>query len=83
MPAEEGAVLSKAIYSWNNPSATINTNVVKLKPGDRVHHEQFGDGVVVSCLPVQDDDEVVVAFSGLGVKKLLISFAGLEKSEKQ
>ena len=82
MPAEEGAVLSKAIYSWNNPSATINANTVKLKAGDRVHHEQFGDGVVVSCLPVQDDDEVVVAFSGLGVKKLLLSFAGLEKLEK-
>ncbi len=53
--------------------------VPELKAGDHVRHEQFGDGVVVSCQPVRDDSEVVVAFSGLGVKKLLLSFARLEK----
>jgi hypothetical protein len=38
--------------------------------------------VVVSCQPVKDDKEVVVAFtSGVGVKKLLLSFAKLEKIE--
>jgi hypothetical protein len=36
---------------------------------------------VVSCQPVKDDKEVVVAFSGLGVKKFLLSFARLEKVE--
>jgi DNA helicase-2/ATP-dependent DNA helicase PcrA len=49
-----------------------------LKGGDHVHHVQFGNGVVVSCQPVKDDTEVVVAFNG-GVKKLLLSFAQLEK----
>jgi hypothetical protein len=38
--------------------------------------------VVVSCQPVKDDIEVVIAFSrGVGVKKLLLSFARLEKKE--
>jgi hypothetical protein len=35
--------------------------------------------VVVSCKDVNDDCEVVVAFDGQGVKRLLLSLAGLEK----
>jgi DNA helicase II / ATP-dependent DNA helicase PcrA len=51
-----------------------------LKAGDHVHHTQFGEGVVVSCSPKANDSEVVVAFNGVGVKKLLLSFARLEKA---
>jgi DNA helicase-2/ATP-dependent DNA helicase PcrA len=45
-----------------------------------VHHTQFGKGVVVSCQPIKDDAEVLIAFNG-GVKKLLLSFAQLDKAE--
>jgi DNA helicase-2/ATP-dependent DNA helicase PcrA len=51
----------------------------ELKPGDHVMHGQFGEGVVVSCQLVKHDAEVVVAFDGAGVKRLLLSFARLEK----
>jgi len=34
---------------------------------------------VVSCRHLEDDSEAVVAFPGMGVKKLLLSFARLEK----
>jgi DNA helicase II / ATP-dependent DNA helicase PcrA len=51
----------------------------ELKAGDKVRHVQFGEGIVVSNTPKKDDSEVVVAFSGVGVKKLLLSFARLEK----
>jgi DNA helicase-2/ATP-dependent DNA helicase PcrA len=72
--------IARAIYSWNKmPAPGVTTP--ELKAGDHVHHPQFGDGVVVNCKPVKDDSEVVVAFSGLGVKKLLLSFARLEKLE--
>ena len=40
---------------------------------------QFGKGMVVSCKPSDGDKEVTVAFPGLGIKKLLLSFARLEK----
>ncbi|MCH8064918.1 MAG: UvrD-helicase domain-containing protein [Chloroflexi bacterium] len=48
--------------------------------GDRVRHQRFGEGVVVSCTVTSDDQEVTVAFgNGSGVKKLLLSYAPLEK----
>jgi DNA helicase-2/ATP-dependent DNA helicase PcrA len=75
----EESQISRAIYSWNRATAPVPGP--ELKSGDHVHHPQFGNGVVVSSQPVRDDEEVVVAFSGLGVKKLLLSFARLEKVE--
>lgn len=48
--------------------------------GDRVKHRVFGEGVVVSCNASADDHEVTVAFKGGGgVKRLLQSFANMEK----
>ncbi len=48
--------------------------------GDRVRHPKFGEGIVVSSEPSGTDYQVVVAFKGeAGIKKLLLSFAPLEK----
>ena len=76
----EDSQIATAMYSWNKPPA-VKLATPELKAGDHVHHAQFGDGVVVSCRPVKDDNEVVVAFYGAGVKRLLLSFASLEKVE--
>jgi DNA helicase-2/ATP-dependent DNA helicase PcrA len=74
---EEGLAVT-AVYSGNGDSSFM---VPELKAGDHVRHTAFGDGVVVSCQPVKDDAEVVVVFDGVGIKKLLVSFAKLEKVE--
>jgi DNA helicase-2/ATP-dependent DNA helicase PcrA len=74
----EDSQLATAMYSWNR-MASPREALPDLSPGDHVHHAQFGDGVVVSLQPVKDDAEVVVAFDGAGIKKLLLSFAKLEK----
>jgi DNA helicase-2/ATP-dependent DNA helicase PcrA len=50
-----------------------------LSPGDRVRHSRFGEGQVIGIKPVGGDKEVIVAFEGSGVKKLLLSMAPLEK----
>jgi DNA helicase-2/ATP-dependent DNA helicase PcrA len=48
--------------------------------GDHVRHGRFGEGIVVSCVVTDMDQEVTVAFKGdAGVKKLLLSYAPLEK----
>ncbi|MBA7470503.1 ATP-dependent DNA helicase PcrA [subsurface metagenome] len=67
-------------YSWER-APTFTIDLPEFKAGDQVRHNQFGQGVVVSCQSVKDDSEVVVAFPGVGVKKLLLSFARLEKVE--
>ncbi len=78
-PGEESQLVGKA-YSWESePTGTIA--LPELSPGDRVCHAQFGEGVVISCQPVTDDNEVMVAFRGVGIKKLVLSFARLEKVE--
>ncbi len=50
-----------------------------LKVGDHVMHNQFGRGVVMNCLAVRDDHEITVAFENAGARKLLLSFAPLQK----
>lgn len=55
------------------PAETFNA-------GEHVRHPKFGDGIVVSCEPSGNDFQIVVAFQGeAGIKKLLLSFAPLEK----
>jgi DNA helicase-2/ATP-dependent DNA helicase PcrA len=47
-----------------------------------VRHTVFGEGVVLSFTPSGDDHEVTVQFAdGVGLKRLLASFAPLEKLE--
>jgi DNA helicase-2/ATP-dependent DNA helicase PcrA len=53
-----------------------------LKVGDHVHHSKFGPGIVMSCSPTRDDQEITVVFERAGVKKLLASLAPLEKTQR-
>ena len=54
-----------------------------FKAGDKVEHASFGHGIVVNCTPKPGDYEVTVAFTGQsGIKRLLHSFAKLEKVER-
>ncbi len=48
---------------------------VDLSVGDRIRHLQFGMGRVVSI----DDDEIEVDFPKLGVKRLSLTYAPIEK----
>jgi DNA helicase-2/ATP-dependent DNA helicase PcrA len=86
-PREETKV-SDAVYSWNRVRVdetegerkkSMRLPSVDLKAGDRVRHSIFGEGVVVSNKKVKTDNEITVAFSGQGIKKLLLSLAHLEK----
>jgi DNA helicase-2/ATP-dependent DNA helicase PcrA len=53
--------------------------VQQFKPGDRVDHSLFGQGIVVKSELTADDEEVTVMFAGKGAKTLLASFARLRK----
>lgn len=48
--------------------------------GQKVYHAHFGEGIVVSSKLVEGDEEVTVAFAGKGIKRLLASFANLQRA---
>ncbi len=51
----------------------------QFKPGERVDHGLFGQGIVLKSELTTDDEEVTVAFPGKGTKTLLVGFAKLRK----
>ena len=53
--------------------------LLDLSTGDKVRHSKFGEGIVTGTKPSGTDVEVTVAFPDEGVKRLLQSFAKLEK----
>ena len=51
-----------------------------FEPGERVRHPKFGEGIVVGARATGGDQEVTVAFKGdSGVKRLMVSYARLER----
>ena len=63
--------------TWRNTS--INRPGTKFAAGDRVSHNKFGEGRVVSAQPFGDDYKVEVLFDNFGKKILMSNFAKLEK----
>ncbi len=49
--------------------------------GDRVRHQKYGEGVVKEIKDGKKDYEVTICFDQAGVKRMLASFARLEKVE--
>lgn len=60
-------------------AARSQKSTLQFKPGEKVRHPKFGEGVVVASKPSGDDEEVTVAFVSEGPKRLLASLAKLEK----
>jgi DNA helicase-2/ATP-dependent DNA helicase PcrA len=52
---------------------------LSFRPGQRVRHTKFGEGVVIESKPDGGDEEVTIAFKKSGIKRVLASFANLEK----
>ena len=71
--------------SRNAASETNLSRPSKAKPPtqfkgrDSVQHPTFGVGTVIESNIVGGEEEVAVAFPGIGIKRLLVSMAGLKK----
>lgn len=79
IPAELQSVRPRVGAPMNNFSDPSTRPVIEaipdLKPGDKIQHTKFGQGIVVTVA----GDELVAAFEGLGTKKLSLSFAPIAK----
>ena len=53
--------------------------IVALTPGDRVTHDTFGLGTVVATAGAADKAEATIDFGDLGIKRLLLRYAPVEK----
>ncbi|MBE7025111.1 MAG: DNA helicase PcrA [Ruminococcaceae bacterium] len=58
------------------PAAVANCD---LSPGDTVRHKKFGEGTVLSAVPVGNDTKLEINFLSAGKKTLLATYAKLEK----
>ena len=71
---------TRAVERARKPSAGSSPgDVPAFKPGEKVKHAVFGQGVVVSATGEGEDAQVSVAFPNVGVKKLQVSYARLER----
>jgi DNA helicase-2/ATP-dependent DNA helicase PcrA len=59
--------------------ATSGDRKPQFNRRDSVQHAKFGVGTVIESQVTRDDEEVTVAFPGVGIKKLSASMAGLKK----
>jgi DNA helicase-2/ATP-dependent DNA helicase PcrA len=72
---------SPEVGPGSGPAARPGPAVLRFRTGDEVRHDQFGTGIVIESKPLGNDEQVTVAFAGVGLKRLLASMAPLEKVE--
>jgi DNA helicase-2/ATP-dependent DNA helicase PcrA len=53
-----------------------------FETGDEVLHDVFGQGIVIESKPAGGDEQVTVAFAGVGLKRLMAGMSPMEKIEK-
>jgi DNA helicase II / ATP-dependent DNA helicase PcrA len=61
------------------PPARSGAESLGLKVGDDVRHKVFGEGVILDMSGRADKTEALVRFRDAGEKRLLLSWAPLEK----
>ncbi|CAA6810829.1 MAG: ATP-dependent DNA helicase UvrD/PcrA [uncultured Thiotrichaceae bacterium] len=71
-------------YSAPNTRAYGNTRVVEesasgFSSGDYIHHEKFGDGVIITIEGNGQSARVQINFSNVGSKWLVMGYANLQK----
>jgi DNA helicase-2/ATP-dependent DNA helicase PcrA len=82
-PREAAAIRAS---TWETPvgmkparSDVASSRELQFRAGQRVKHAQFGEGIVIESKLDRNDEEVTVAFKKAGIKRLLASFANLQK----
>ncbi len=68
--------------SWQKPVSPRTTDFAAqtaFKPGDRIYHQKFGEGVVLKSVKLRDDEEVEVFFDTSGKKRISATISGIKK----
>jgi DNA helicase II / ATP-dependent DNA helicase PcrA len=76
--AGKDRIVDRAMESSRKPSRS-GAEGLGLRVGDDVRHNVFGEGVILDMSGSGDKTEALVRFPGVGEKRLLLSWAPLEK----
>ena len=71
-------------YAWSDTAAEQQLSAkveARYRTGQKVQHAKFGNGIVVESKVIGNDEEVTVAFTNEGIKKLVASLARLSNIE--
>lgn len=79
--ADSGRKLPRPYLEDDEEEMEVGRQQPKFRTGQKVRHTKFGEGTVIESKPTGQDEEVTVAFPGIGIKRLAASFAGLELIE--
>ena len=81
-PVQSLKIICSAIRAATMPSGPTGARGAEhmgLRIGDDVHHEKFGEGVILDIEGSGDKAEVIVRFPDVGEKRLLLAWAPLVK----
>jgi DNA helicase-2/ATP-dependent DNA helicase PcrA len=80
--AAQASPRSKPGSGWSRPSPTplppVPEGLSEIRPGVKVRHPLFGVGTVLRCDGSGEELKVTVSFAGVGAKRLVARYAGLE-----
>jgi DNA helicase-2/ATP-dependent DNA helicase PcrA len=77
----QGTTFRAAASDKERPSSAAQPVSPHFQTGDEVRHRVFGQGIVIESKSLGDDEQVTVAFAGVGLKRLMASLAPMEKLE--
>lgn len=78
-PQKPASTFNPHSFMPQKPVAAAGGTGTRFNTGDRVSHNRWGEGMVVSVKDSPDGQEVKVAFAGAGVRSLLTKYAVLKK----
>jgi DNA helicase-2/ATP-dependent DNA helicase PcrA len=73
-------IVDRALASASRKPTRSGADALGLKTGDDVRHNVFGEGVILDMSGTGDKTEALVRFRDVGEKRLLLSWAPLEKA---
>ena len=77
--ARQGKKIDPPAYQSNQSEDKSGGGSSGLKPGTRVRHAKYGQGLIVKREGDGDNTKLTINFPGYGQKKMIEKYAGLEK----
>ena len=77
--ANRDEIVERAVDAGRRPAPPSGADRLGLRVGDDVRHAQWGEGVIVDIKGAGDEAEASVRFSSGGEKRLLLSWAPLQR----